>query len=57
MLRDTYKACMDTDKIEKIGLQPLKDMLKELGGWPVLEGDSWDEENFSWIETGTLSIS
>lgn len=51
MARDTYKACMDTDKIEKIGLQPLKDMLKELGGWPVLEGDSWDEENFSWIET------
>lgn len=51
MARDTYKACMDTDNIEKIGLQPMKDMLKKLGGWPVLEGDSWDEENFSWIDT------
>ena len=27
MARDVYKACMDEDKIEEIGLQPLKDML------------------------------
>ena len=51
LFRNTYKACMGTDNIEKIGLQPMKDMLKKLGGWPVLEGDSWDEENFSWIDT------
>ena len=42
---------MDEDKIEEIGLQPLKDMLHKMGGWPVLEGDSWDETLFSWIET------
>ena len=51
MARDVYKACMDEDKIEEIGLQPLKDMLHKMGGWPVLEGDSWDETLFSWIET------
>ena len=28
---------MDEDKIEEIGLQPLKDLLKKMGGWPVLE--------------------
>ena len=51
MARDVYKACMDLDQIEKVGLEPLKQMLKEMGGWPVLEGSSWDESQFSWIET------
>ena len=40
-------ACMDLDKLDLIGIQPLKDMLKEFGGWPVLE-DNWDESNFKW---------
>ena len=40
-------ACMDLDKLDRIGIQPLKDMLKEFGGWPVLE-DNWDESNFKW---------
>ena len=40
-------ACMDLDNLDLIGIQPLKDMLKEFGGWPVLE-DNWDESNFNW---------
>jgi len=50
MARNVYKACMDVDKIEEIGLDPLKKMLVELGGWPVLE-ENWDDEKFSWQET------
>ena len=42
---------MDLDKIEEVGLDPLKAMLKKMGGWPVLEGDSWDENKFNWIDT------
>ena len=30
---------MDLDQIEEVGLDPLKTMLREMGGWPVLEGD------------------
>ena len=45
--KDQYMACMDLAKLEEIGLQPLKDMLKKFGGWPVLE-DNWDESNFKW---------
>ena len=35
----TFQACMDLDQIEEVGLDPLKTMLREMGGWPVLEGD------------------
>jgi membrane metallo-endopeptidase-like protein 1 len=38
---------MDLDQIEHIGLEPLKDILKTFGGWPVLETE-WDESNFKW---------
>merc|ERR1712158_279619 len=50
-VRSVYSACMNTPLIEQIGLQPLKDKLKSMGGWPVLEGSDWSEADFSWIET------
>ena len=36
-MRSVYHACMNEPLIEEIGLQPLKDKLKSMGGWPVLE--------------------
>ena len=35
---------------EERGLQPLEEILKEFGGWPVVVGDNWDESSFEWIE-------
>lgn len=29
----------------------MHDIYEKLGGWPVVKGDSWDEENWSWIKT------
>lgn len=30
----------------------LKSLLKQIGGWPVLEGNNWSEENFfGWEKT------
>jgi len=51
MAKDVYKACMDEELLEEVGLGPLQTMLHSMGGWPVLEGSSWDEESFSWVET------
>lgn len=45
-----YKACMDEELIEKRGIKPLLDVHKKLGGWPVIVGDSWDEENWNWVK-------
>ena len=41
---------MDLNRLELIGLGPVKDLLTKLGGWPVLEED-WNEEQFEWWET------
>lgn len=40
-----------TEKIEKVGLGPIKEMLKSLGGWPVLEGEKWDDAGFTWKDS------
>lgn len=37
-----------SDRIEELGITPLENVLEEMGGWPVVVGDEWDEEAFSW---------
>ncbi|KFM80057.1 Membrane metallo-endopeptidase-like 1, partial [Stegodyphus mimosarum] len=51
MLKSVYDSCMDLKSIEKAGSEPLKKALRELGGWPVVEGERWDETSFDWIDT------
>lgn len=36
--KDFYASCMDVDKIETMGSEPLKKVLSDVGGWPVLQG-------------------
>lgn len=43
-----YRSCMDLDSIESRGLEPMKIIIEEIGGWPVVEGDSWTESVMSW---------
>lgn len=42
---------MSTEKIEKEGLGPIKEMLKSLGGWPVLEAEKWNDAEFTWKDS------
>lgn len=40
VLRDAatyYSSCMDTNMIEKIGDNPMKDLIKQMGSWPVTD--------------------
>ena len=48
MAKDVYKSCMDKDRIEELGVAPLKGILRELGGWPVLEGSNWSGAGYIW---------
>lgn len=33
-----------------LGVKPLADKLKKLGGWPVVDQEGWTDDNFSWEE-------
>lgn len=49
-MKNMYEACMNTTNIEKSGNEPLAAVLKELGGWPTVEGSKWNKSNFDWME-------
>jgi len=50
MAKSVFQSCMDKETIEAAGLEPLKVILKKLGGWPLLEGPAWNEEGYKWYE-------
>lgn len=47
MAKKLYKACMNTKWIEELGLKPMHQIMKQLGGWPVIVGDDWDSK-YEW---------
>jgi len=51
LARDFYASCVNVSKIEERGNEPLKNILQMYGGWPVIEGDSWSEGSFDWMDT------
>lgn len=46
-VKKLYSACMNSEKIEELGLSAIKNVLKAIGGWPVLESD-WNEAEWTW---------
>lgn len=48
LTKKLYRACMNKTLIEKDGLKTIRGILRQLGGWPVLEGDEWDAGDFDW---------
>ena len=49
-MRLLYQTCMDTETVEERSLQDLEQIIsRELGGWPVVDGDQW-RGDFSWEE-------
>ncbi len=39
---------MDEAYIEKSSKKDALDILEQLGGWPVILGDKWTDNNFTW---------
>lgn len=50
LAKQFYASCLNKTVIEERGIEPLVDILDELGGWPILKGDAWSNHNFDWIE-------
>ncbi|XP_076750419.1 membrane metallo-endopeptidase-like 1 [Xylocopa sonorina] len=44
-----YNVCMDTEAMERQGVEPLVSMLNDIGGWPILmELDEWNGTEQRW---------
>ena len=39
---------MDTETIEERSVKDLKEIITRMGGWPVVEGSAWRDDNFKW---------
>ena len=50
MVKSVYQSCMNREAIEQRGHDPVKSILKKLGGWPLLEGAAWNSSEFQWFE-------
>lgn len=46
-VKTLYNVCMNTSQAEFRGIQPLLDVLQQLGGWPVI-GQDWSFFEWTW---------
>ncbi len=50
-----YSACMNVSLIESLGMTPVRDVINDMGGWPVLE-TVWDANN-QWTWQSSVQLS
>ncbi|KAF8770125.1 Neprilysin-1 like protein [Argiope bruennichi] len=48
--RRLYKACMNKDSRNEIGMKQLQDLVKQHGGWPMIGDNEWTEDGYDWQE-------
>ncbi|KAH8310303.1 hypothetical protein KR044_000642 [Drosophila immigrans] len=45
--KNLYKSCVNSELLARRGLEPLQTLIRQLGGWPVLDPD-WQSTHFDW---------
>ncbi|XP_043864063.1 neprilysin-4 isoform X1 [Drosophila mojavensis] len=45
--KNLYKSCVNSELLNRRGLDPLHSLIRQLGGWPVLDPD-WRSTHFNW---------
>ncbi|XP_025829399.1 neprilysin-2 [Agrilus planipennis] len=50
-----YQSCINKQEIEERGINEVRDIITELGGWPVVEGRNWNEDKFNWLQSVFLN--
>lgn len=48
LLKKYYNSCLNVSAISDDGLDTIKAVIKTVGGWPVVEGSCWKENEFDW---------
>ncbi|KAK9875333.1 hypothetical protein WA026_007730 [Henosepilachna vigintioctopunctata] len=50
LVKQFYQECMNETKIDSDQNHAFLKAIKDLGGWPLLEGPSWNDSSFDWID-------
>ena len=48
---------MNVERTEEKSLEFLKEMISNIGGWPVVEGDRWSGDNFTWWKISIVAAN
>ncbi|VDO28865.1 unnamed protein product [Onchocerca flexuosa] len=48
LAKQYYQKCLNEEELEVTGASSMRKLLRDLGGWPVLDGDTWKPWNNSW---------
>ncbi|XP_074595255.1 neprilysin-2-like [Brevipalpus obovatus] len=51
MMRTVYKQCMDIAQVNEQSKGEIVKDIVHLGGWPLIEGPTWKQNEFDWIES------
>lgn len=51
LVKQMHRSCMNRTEVEALGLEPFNAILRQIGGWPAVEGEAWNETAFDWIES------
>lgn len=50
LVKKMHKSCMNRTAVEALGLDAFKQIISNIGGWPAVEGDLWNETAWDWID-------
>lgn len=51
LVKKMHRSCMNRTAIEALGLDAFKQIIADIGGWPAVEGESWNETDYDWIDS------
>ncbi|KAF5307511.1 hypothetical protein FQR65_LT06866 [Abscondita terminalis] len=51
MAKKLFESCINENALVNENLRSIKESIADAGGWPVLEGDKWDERKFDWLKS------
>lgn len=57
MTKTLYRSCNDLETLSRLTLEPLKSLIAELGGWPVVEGTKWNAGKYETWEESNAAIA
>lgn len=57
LAKDYYAKCLDEDALTENGKPAIRQLLRKLGGWPVLESKNWHEFEVGWEEYTAIVLN